>query len=77
MSSHALGEFTSEDALIAAARELRSRGFERLELHSPFPLEGAAEVLKLKPSRLRTPLMRLGRSRPGSLAARRRYPKRA
>lgn len=67
MSSHALGQFFSEDALIAAARELRSRGFSGLELHSPFPLEGAAQVLGLKPPRL--PALALGGGLTGAALA--------
>jgi hypothetical protein len=48
----ALAELTSETALLAAARELKARGFSQLELHSPFPLEGADEVLGLRDSAL-------------------------
>ena len=47
-----LGEFTSSEALLACVRALRERGFRRLDLYSPFPLEEAPEALGLPPSRI-------------------------
>ena len=48
-----LGEFGSpERAAGGGAKALRERGFVRLDAHTPFPVEGLAEVLELKPSRL-------------------------
>ncbi len=52
MSWITLGEFTREEQALAAARELRARG-HRLDLHSPFPVEGAREALGLRPSWVR------------------------
>lgn len=52
MTRFVLGELPSEAALLAAARELKARGFEDLELHTPFPIEGAEDVLHLGSSRL-------------------------
>ncbi|WP_242395863.1 DUF3341 domain-containing protein [Anaeromyxobacter oryzisoli] len=50
MKALVLGEFGEQAALLDAARSLRARGGARLDLHSPYPLEGADEVLGLKPS---------------------------
>lgn len=47
-----LAEFASEAPLLAAARHLRAEGFRRLDLHSPFPLPEAEEILELPPSRV-------------------------
>lgn len=52
-----LGEFTSEDALLAAVTRLRADGFTGLDAHSPVPVEGLSEALHLPPSRL--PLLAL------------------
>jgi ActD protein len=50
MKALVLGEFGEQAALLDAARSLRARGGARLDLHSPYPLEGADEALGLKPS---------------------------
>lgn len=50
-----LGEFAEQEALLEAARRLRARGGALLDLHSPYPLQGAEEALGLKRSTV--PLM--------------------
>ncbi len=52
MKRWVLGEFATPERLLEAARALRERGFQRLDAHTPFPVEGVDEVLELKPSRL-------------------------
>lgn len=52
MKRWVLGEFGSPERLLEVARALRERGFVRLDAHTPFPVEGLAEVLELKASRL-------------------------
>lgn len=49
----ALGEFPTGKAAVAAVRALRARGFERLDAHTPFPVEGMREALGLGPSWVR------------------------
>ncbi|NOK23598.1 DUF3341 domain-containing protein [Corallococcus carmarthensis] len=59
MSRHwVLGEFASSDALVAALKDLRAKGFEQLDAHTPFPVEETFEALGLKRSKL--PLLALG-----------------
>lgn len=48
-----VGTFAYEDDFLAAARSLRSSGFENLSLLSPLPLEEAQEVLELGKSKVR------------------------
>lgn len=62
-----LAELSSEHALIGAARELKEQGFGPLELYSPFPLEGAHEVLRLRRSWI--PLLSLVLGLSGAAAA--------
>jgi hypothetical protein len=50
MTSWVLGEFGDEAALFAAARALRAKGLDGLDLHSPYPLHGADEALGLRRS---------------------------
>ncbi|RKG81799.1 DUF3341 domain-containing protein [Corallococcus exercitus] len=45
-----LGEFTSSDALVAALKALRAKGFMQLDAHTPFPVEETFEALGLKRS---------------------------
>lgn len=52
MKRWVFGEFGSPERLLEVARALRERGFVRLDAHTPFPVEGLAEVLELKSSRL-------------------------
>jgi hypothetical protein len=41
-----VGAFASPDAVIAAARQLRSLGFRQVEAYTPYPVEGLDEVLR-------------------------------
>jgi hypothetical protein len=41
-----MGEFTSPEPVMAAARRLRLNGFRRMEAYTPFPVEGLDEVLR-------------------------------
>jgi len=43
-----IGEFGTADALLAAARQAKSDGFQRIDAFSPYPIEGMADVLALK-----------------------------
>ncbi|MCU6501348.1 DUF3341 domain-containing protein [Rugamonas sp. A1-17] len=43
-----LAEFSTADALMAAARAVREHGFRRFEAYSPFSLEGLDELVGLK-----------------------------
>ena len=43
-----LGEFGSPEALLDAATKAKRNGFTRIDAFSPFPVEGMAEVLRLK-----------------------------
>jgi len=45
-----LAEFEREAALLDAARTLRAKGNQGLDIHSPYPLHGADEALGLKRS---------------------------
>jgi hypothetical protein len=47
MTSYVLAEFVQEEALLDAARALRSKGVPGLDLHSPYPVHGAEEALGL------------------------------
>lgn len=50
MTSHALGLFRDPESALAAARQLKSAGFDALEILSPIPLHGIEEVLGPKKS---------------------------
>ncbi len=50
MTNHAVGLFGGPDAALAAAGELKSKGFSTPELMSPIPIEGVEEVLGEKRS---------------------------
>ena len=50
MTSYVLGEFSEEAAILEAARALRAKGIDGLDLHSPYPIHGAEEALGLKRS---------------------------
>jgi Protein of unknown function (DUF3341) len=50
MSAYVVAEFAAEEALLAAARALRSEGHSELDLHSSVPLHGADEALGLERS---------------------------
>ena len=47
-----MAEFESPKALVAAAREVRERGYRRVEAYSPFPIEEVNEALGLHHNRL-------------------------
>ncbi|RZN32603.1 DUF3341 domain-containing protein [Bradyrhizobium sp. Leo121] len=42
-----LAEFENPEALVAAAREARERGYRSLDAFTPFPVEGLAQTLRL------------------------------
>jgi hypothetical protein len=46
------GELDGAEALLACAREMRRRGYTRLDAHSPFPVPGLEEALAMRRSRL-------------------------
>ena len=46
-----LAEFPSAEALCAAARHVRERGYTHAEAYSPFSIEGLDQVLGTKPDR--------------------------
>ncbi|MFO0584591.1 MAG: DUF3341 domain-containing protein [Anaeromyxobacter sp.] len=48
--NYVLGEFEREEALLGAARALRTRPGTTVDLHSPYPLHGSDEALGLKRS---------------------------
>jgi hypothetical protein len=50
MTSTVLAEYRSDRALLEAARQMRARGHADLDLHTPYPLHGAEEVLGLRRS---------------------------
>ena len=47
-----MAEFESPTALAAAAREVREKGYRRVEAYSPFPIEEVNEALGLHHNRL-------------------------
>lgn len=47
-----LAEFENPTALAAAARQVREKGFRRVEAYSPFPIEEVNEALGLHQNRL-------------------------
>jgi hypothetical protein len=51
-----VGAFVSADAVMEAARQLRSLGFREVEAYTPYPVEGLDEVLRPQ-RRLRLPLV--------------------
>ena len=42
-------EFTTAEAVLAAARALHPRGLGRLEIYSPLPIPGAVEAVGRRP----------------------------
>ncbi|MBV8169706.1 MAG: DUF3341 domain-containing protein [Alphaproteobacteria bacterium] len=48
-----LGEFGSPDALLEAAKRMRSFGYVQLEAYSPYPVEGLEEILGFHDARVR------------------------
>lgn len=47
-----LAEFASAEALLEAARRARAAGYQRLEAHTPFAVEGLDQALGIGPGRL-------------------------
>jgi ActD protein len=52
MSRWVLAEFEGGRELLGVARRLREEGYRRMDLHTPYPVEGAEKVLALPASRL-------------------------
>ncbi len=48
----ALAEFETQGDLVAAAREVRARGYTKLDAFSPFPIHAMDEALGVQPTRL-------------------------
>ena len=42
-----MAEFASAEQLVAAVRQAREAGYERVEAYAPFPVEGLAEAILL------------------------------
>ena len=47
-----MGTFPTPEELLSAARDLRGKGFSRMDAFSPYPIEGLPDVLGKKPTRL-------------------------
>src|SRR3569833_3762407 len=47
-----LAEFRTPDELLAAARRAREQGYRDLDAFTPFPVQGLAEVLDIRDSRV-------------------------
>jgi hypothetical protein len=47
-----MAEFTSPEALVAAAERAHREGYRRLDAYSPFPVEGLAEAIGFDRNRL-------------------------
>jgi hypothetical protein len=47
-----MAEFASAEKLVDAARRAREAGYERVEAYSPFPVEGVAEAVGFRGSRV-------------------------
>ena len=45
-----LAEYQSPDDLLEAARGLREAGYRKLDAHSPFPIHGMDEALRIRPT---------------------------
>ncbi len=52
MRTGMLGEFRTPEELLAAARELRKRGYRRLDAFTPYPIRGLEQALGLRRSPL-------------------------
>jgi hypothetical protein len=63
----AMATFATPERLLAAVRDLRGRGFSRLDAFSPFPVEGLPAALGIRPTRL--PYAVLAGGIAGALAA--------
>jgi hypothetical protein len=47
-----MAEFDSPDDLLAAAKRARAEGYRRMDAYSPFPVEGLAEAIEVRHTRL-------------------------
>jgi Protein of unknown function (DUF3341) len=47
-----LAEFTDADTLVSAAREVHAAGYREVEAYSPMPVEGLAEALDFRRTRM-------------------------
>lgn len=47
-----LAEFGDVDSVAAAARKVRDAGYQRWDVHSPFPIHGIDAAIGIKPTRL-------------------------
>jgi hypothetical protein len=45
-----IGEFPDVDTVMAVAEKLRDRGFDRWDVHSPFPIHGINRAMGLRPT---------------------------
>jgi hypothetical protein len=52
METGMLGEFEDAEALLHAIRELRARGYRRMDAFTPYPVKGLEDALGLPRSRL-------------------------
>lgn len=62
-----VGEFADVDSVVAAARQLRDMGFNRWDVHSPFPIHGIDQAMGIRPTIL--PWIVLGAGLTGLLCA--------
>jgi hypothetical protein len=61
-----VGQFRDERALLEAARALRGQGYASLDLHTPYPVNGAEEALGLRRSTV--PLVTLAAGLAGAIS---------
>jgi hypothetical protein len=47
-----LAEFTEPEALVAAIRAMRDKGYHQLDAYTPYPVEQAEEALRVRRTRL-------------------------
>ena len=47
-----MAEFDSPDDLLVAAKRTRAEGYRRMDAYSPFPVEGLAEAIEVRHTRL-------------------------
>jgi hypothetical protein len=47
-----MAEFDSPDDLLAAAKRAHTEGYRRMDAYSPFPVEGLAEAIQVRHTRL-------------------------
>jgi|tagenome__1003787_1003787.scaffolds.fasta_scaffold20789052_2 hypothetical protein len=53
MTSPVLAEFNDVEALVEAARRIRDSGHQLVDAFTPFPVEGLAEIVGVRPSSIR------------------------